>query len=145
MEVSECEESKEKTTTVLLNYPQFTLMIAEARKQYCLDEEKYWKKVDKLEQYISSVTGKEFGNPVWSALEKYTSVYCACGGAPTDSLDLALASAVIPSIYCALADKGVPIKEISNKISEIFGAEACGECKKALIRSAGGNDGAQRS
>lgn len=49
-----------------------------------LSEEK-WKKVDKLEDYVTGVTEGKFriGNKAWRNMEKFVGAFLACGGEET--------------------------------------------------------------
>lgn len=139
----QCEEKDEKTDVTALKYVQFIKMISLARKRFCLDEEKCWKKADKIEEYLRSSVGKTFSNRRWEMLEKYSSVFCACGGEQAASLDSALACVCVVQMYDLMKQKVTP-KEFSRKISDILGAQESVACKKSLADFIS-NSGAKQS
>ncbi|MCH5351371.1 MAG: glycoside hydrolase family 3 C-terminal domain-containing protein [Clostridiales bacterium] len=68
-------------------YEQYVWMTDATRNALDFDEA-HWKKIDKLEEYVRSQAGEySISNKKWGKLERFVSVYCACGDENTDIAD----------------------------------------------------------
>lgn len=74
-------------TTDGIAYEQYAWMTESCRNMLDFDEAN-WKKIDKLEEYVVSQIGDfAIGNKKWGRLERFVSVYCACGEDAEDRAD----------------------------------------------------------
>ena len=88
----------EKTENDHLALPSVSALenaIAAAEQEYCLPEE-LWKVLDALEEQMQALCGNRFSNRTLRALERYSSVYMACGGKQYEAFDNGLAAIVLP-------------------------------------------------
>lgn len=78
--LSKIEEKEEKTPFQAPRYSRFVRLGEESENNFMLSEEK-WKKVDKLEDYVTGVTEGKFriGNKAWRNMEKFVGAFLACG------------------------------------------------------------------
>lgn len=68
-------------------YEQYSWMTDATRSVLQFDEA-HWKKIDKLEEYVKSISSEyAISNKKWGKLERFVSVYCACGDENTDVVD----------------------------------------------------------
>ena len=96
-------------------------------------QEENWKKVDKLEDYLSRSAEFRIGNKTWLCLEKFASVFMAAGGEEAEALDEAIsAKLIVPAIaaYKESADKFD--KPLGETIEAIFGADNVNACLKTI-------------
>ena len=99
-----------------------------------LDEDKCWKKIDKLEKYVNTRSAYHLGNKLWLRTEKFASAIHACGAHMGIALDCTVSSILLPAIICLLKGKPAAGEESLVSVLEgIFGAENVQECKKILI------------
>ena len=99
---------------------------------YCIKEEN-WKKVDKLEDYLSGASEFKIGNKTWLCLEKFASVFMASGGEENEALDEAIcAKLIVPAIaaYKESADKFD--KPLGETLDAIFGTDSVNSCLKMI-------------
>lgn len=88
------KESAEKSAIPRLNFHQFLKLGNDCEKAYAVSENS-WKKLDKLENYVSARAPFRIGNKEWRRLEKYTSVYLSCDSTDAEALDNAVAAKLI--------------------------------------------------
>ena len=91
------KESQVKTPPPRLDFAQF-VKLAHSSEQMCAVDETMWKKVDKIEDYANTIAPYSIPNKLWRAIERYISVYIACGGSEAEGIDSALAVMVLPRI-----------------------------------------------
>lgn len=122
-----------QTSFKCLNYYQMEHFIEKSRNAYLIDEDD-WKKIDRLEEYVSRHTEFKIGNKLCVALERFASAYVACGGDREDVIDVAVSSKLIPSVaasingYLSNDDTG-----LSETVANIFGEENSVRIHKAVI------------
>lgn len=80
----------------------FEAAVSTAEQSFYLSEDS-WKAIDELEAMMQSECGKRFSNRILRALEKYTSVYLACGGKQNEALDNGLVSLILPAYSAEMA------------------------------------------
>ncbi len=133
VELSECAERADKKIIETLSYHQLAGLERSVRSRYSLDEEKGWKKIDKLEKYIKDHTGKGISNKSWTRMEKYVSVYLACGGDSTEALDSTVAAKLMLPVM-ATASSGAEKDEggVTAVLDSIFGDENIPDCKRVI-------------
>lgn len=88
-------ENAEQITITLPSVAALENAVQNAEQGYYLSDE-LWKTVDVLEEQMLQTCGKRFSNRTMRMLERYTSVYLACGGKQSDALDNGLASVILP-------------------------------------------------
>ncbi len=127
-------------TTDGIAYEQFAWMTDSCRNMLDFDES-YWKKIDKLEDHVALELGDySIGNKKWGRLERFISVYCACGAESDDrtddmreALDSAVAVNLIHGMAAAVAGKhkeGNPsLVEAAERVLGDFGAETANALK----------------
>lgn len=70
--------------------------VAAAEKEFYVSEE-LWRVLDTLEEQMHAVCGIRFSNRTLRMLEKYTSVYMACGGKMSEAFDNGFAAVLVPA------------------------------------------------
>ncbi len=70
--------------------------VAAAEKEFYVSEE-LWRVLDTLEEQMLAVCGIRFSNRTLRMLEKYTSVYMACGGKMGEAFDNGFAAVLLPA------------------------------------------------
>lgn len=124
--------SENKSAVRFLSYYQLNKMSADCVKTV-LDEDKCWKKIDKLEKYVNGVSPYKINNKTCQRLEKYSSAYLLCGGEQTEALDCAVAEVVLPAMVSAVYSVGG--LNFTADIEKIFGEDNIPECRKVMKNS----------
>lgn len=133
LKLEECEASEDHTHVREFSYYQIEYLVEKAVSRFSVDED-FWKKVDRLEEYVNGRTEYHIGNKTWLGLEKYAYTYMACGGEKAVAVDSAVAAAVLPSVLIALKDqKSDEERSIIETLELIFGEENVYACKE-LVR-----------
>ena len=70
--------------------------VAAAEKKFYVSEE-LWRVLDTLEEQMHALCGIRFSNRTLRMLEKYTSVYMACGGKMGEAFDNGFAAVLVPA------------------------------------------------
>ena len=124
---------EDKTPFNILSFYQFAKISQAAKNLYTLDEDKCWKKIDRLESYICSHTPFAIGNKVWQRLESFVSAYLASGGDEGAALDCSVAAKLIIMACANLDGKLNPSDgSILSAVENIFGEEDIPEIKSIL-------------
>lgn len=89
-------EGAENAVPVLPSVGAIENAVAAAEQEYFVSEE-LWSVVDALEAAMAEECGKRFSNRTLRALERYTSVYLACGGKQNEAFDNGLAAVIVPA------------------------------------------------
>ena len=97
-----------------LGYRQFVRLSQKCDKEYCLDEEKCWKKIDKLESAAAKSSPFCFGNKAFLKTERFSSAFLAMGGEESAALDEAVAACLLP----ALAADGERLTAAEKELEE---------------------------
>ena len=129
IDLSSTAERENKTETDPFGYYQLTGSERTARENYALDEDWGWKKVDKLESYVKKHVAYSSDNKSWTRMEKYASVYLACGGEQQEALDCTVASKMMLPVLTAPVTNGEGYDLISA-IDNVFGDDGAPECKR---------------
>lgn len=115
------EEYPDATPVKEISFRQFIKMVANATKDGEL-EESLWKRVDKLEDFVSADSTYRIENKLWQRMEKYVSVYLCAGGVPEEALDSVLAHHVILGMIQAVATASIKTDEkFAHTLENIFG------------------------
>lgn len=133
LNVSECPAANTKYENKRLSYYQLMKFASVCAEQYPLDEEKCWKKIDRLEKFVASRTPYRIGNKITLRAERFASSVIGCGGSREEALDATIASILLPSVISLLDGKISPEEEqLANVIENLLGEEHSGQCKKVL-------------
>lgn len=126
-------EAAVRTAVRTPGYYQFANLCEAVRSAYPL-EERLWKRIDRLEEWLAERAPVRIGNRAWIRMERFVSVCLACGGSETDALDRAVATQLLGSLLAlapVLSDGGTALLSAMEKI---FGAEEIGTCRTMLAR-----------
>ncbi len=132
LQISASEEVQNPEPAVAVSYDQFEKLAAQVHGEYCLDEEKCWKKVDQLEKYAGGVSSFCLENKDWLRLEMFSAVCCACGSEQINALDRSLSCVVLAPMFGALRENGVTSNDFLNELLSVFGSDGCPQCRKIL-------------
>ncbi|MDE5722383.1 MAG: glycoside hydrolase family 3 C-terminal domain-containing protein [Clostridia bacterium] len=132
IDISAVPEKQVKTPVREPSYYQLKKLADAAKRAYCLDEEKCWKKLDKFEKLLSEKSDFKLDNKTCQRLEAYSSVYTACGGEEQDALDCAVAAKLILPAAAVSADINSRKSGSLSKLVESAFGEDMPECKKVL-------------
>lgn len=122
-------ERENKAEADPFGYYQLTGSERTARENYALDEEKGWKRVDKLESYVKKHVAYSSDNKSWTRMEKYASVYLACGGEQQEALDCTVASKMMLPVLASPVTDGEGY-DLLSAIDNAFGEDGAPECKR---------------
>ncbi|HJB92433.1 MAG TPA: glycoside hydrolase family 3 C-terminal domain-containing protein [Candidatus Borkfalkia stercoripullorum] len=81
-----------------LGFYQLTRLSQRCTKEYLLDEDRCWKKIDRLERAAAKTSPFRFGNKTWLEAERFSSALLAMGAEQGEALDEAAAACLIPVI-----------------------------------------------
>ena len=114
-------QEEQKTQVKELLFYQFTKLVNNALRDYQL-EENLWKRVDKLEDYVSAKQAYRLDNKLWHRMEKFVSAYLATGGVPEEALDSVVAHHVdYGMLPIVAANKEKNDDKFTHTIENIFG------------------------
>ena len=124
---------EEKTTLHLYAMTQRILAdtVAREREENYLSEN-YWRKIDRLEDYLASKVGFAVGNKTVNAMEKYVSVCIAAGADREDAMDALISSMLLPALTfddAKALDGGETLTEFMDSV---FGADKDDRCREIL-------------
>ena len=105
----------------------------EEAQEECFLTEEYWRKIDKLEEYLAQTSNIHFDNKFIRQIEKYIASFIACGAERTTALDAVLANRIIP--YISIEKEAVITEQQSDfslHLDEIFGLENIPLTKSAI-------------
>ena len=129
IDLSVTAEREYKTEKDPFGYYQLRGSERTARENYALDEERGWKRVDKLESYVKKHVAYSSDNKSWTRMEKYASVYLACGGEQQDALDCTVASKMMLPVLTSPVKNGEGY-DLLSAIDNAFGDDGAPECKR---------------
>lgn len=133
IDIREGREIADKTAVRTPGSYQFANLCEAVRGTFAL-EERLWKRVDRLEERIGEKTSYRIGNRIWIKMERFISVYLACGGSDTDALDRAVATQLLFRILGLMPVAKEGTEALASLLEEVFGAEEIGTCRKMLAR-----------
>ena len=118
------------------SYYQFDFMLEKMRSNNGIPENS-WKKIDSLEGFVNSSVPYAISNRICISVEKFYSVFNACGGDANEALDRSLAARILPSMIVALDGvENAEDKNISEKLGMLFGEENV-EVSRSIVRASG--------
>ena len=115
---------------------QFLKLGDKARNNFELDENK-WKRIDRLEEYVSARASYRISNKLWQKMERYASVYLALGGEAEDALDGVVACKMLTTLLSLVKyNKKEGDEKFAYVLGNIFGDEEMRACNGVLDASA---------
>ena len=97
--------------------------------------ENVYKKIDKLESYVTSHSDYKIGNKLWLALEKQLGLLLSAKKDINDAVDVAVATKLLPSMASALNGKLTSTDEsLKDTLEFVFGEENI-DCSAKLVES----------
>ncbi len=136
LQLDACAEKEGATLEKPFNYYQLYKMEKTALRfdgtyaqKNLPDEDKFWKKVDKIERYLSEETGYRFSSKLSASIERFATVFLACDGELEGALDSAVACKLV---LTALGLAGLSEREFAVQIESIFGEDSTEETKKMI-------------
>lgn len=131
-----CQSSAKHTQVRKFSYYQLDHLSERVASSFFVEEDS-WKKVDRLEEYVGEHTDFHIGNKLWLCMERFASVYIACGGEKQAALDEAVSAKLISLVIAELRGKlGNGEKSLSETVETVFG-ENCADACERLIRLCG--------
>lgn len=105
----------------------------EEAQETCYLTEDYWRKIDRLEEYLEENTDIRFDNRFIRQMEENIAAFIACGMNKAEALDAILCEKIIP-LVATEKDKilAVPEQDFSFKLDELFGFENIPLTKQAI-------------
>jgi hypothetical protein len=105
----------------------------EEAQETCYLTEDYWRKLDKLEEYLEKNTDLRFDNKYIRQIEKSITAFIACGMDRRQALDAVLSEKIIP-IAATEREKilAVEEKDFETLLDELFGFENIPITKKVV-------------
>lgn len=132
--VQAIESDEEKYSP--LYYGQFKKLVDNAKRDCALDEI-YWKRIDRLEEYVSDCNDYRIENKQWLRIEKFVGVYLAIAGEADEALDYAVAQHVLYGMLATVAaSKKQPEEKFTHMVENVFG-EGCAPCSLKTVRETG--------
>ena len=117
-DVVEDETDKKNITNTV-----FSQAVEEAQDDNYITED-YWKKIDRLEEYLKEKADITFDNRFLRQVEKYAATFLACGATKTQTVDAVLANRIIPYIATEKESVlGALESDFSLHLDELFGYE----------------------
>ena len=122
--------------TKQFSYYQFDFMLEKMKSNNGIPENS-WKKIDALENFVNSSIPYAISNRICISVEKFYSVFNACGGDDKEALDRSLAARILPSMIVALDGvENAEDKNVSEKLGMLFGEENV-EVSRSAVRASG--------
>lgn len=119
-----------------LYYGQFKKLVENAKRDCTLDEI-YWKRIDRLEEYVSECNDYRIENKQWLRMEKYVGVYLAISDEADEALDYAVAQHILYGMLATVAaSKKQPEEKFTHTVENVFG-EGCAPCSLKTVRKTG--------
>ena len=106
-------------------------MIERAREVSYLSE-KYWRKIDKLEEHIGARIPFALSNKTVNAMEKFIAVCVGCGIEQTVTMDCVLAALVLDTLSETDADKLGGDETLTEFMDSVFGADKDDRSREAV-------------
>lgn len=94
--------------------------------------EKYWRKIDKLEEYMAQRAGFTIGNKLYNAMEKYSAVCIGAGADPEQAMDSVISSLLLTQLNSEDASKLGGEETLSEFMDSVFGADKDDRCREIL-------------
>ena len=132
LDISLTEEAENKREADAFGYYQLIGLDRSARETCEPDEDAFWKKIDRLETYAAKHAGYTSDNKGWTRMEKYASVYLACGGEEEDALDCMIAAKLLLPVLVAGSKAEEGIGGVLGAFDAAFGDGNIPESKRIV-------------
>ena len=111
----------EKTPVKRLTYPQLKKLVENACREIQLDE-LLWKRVDKIEEYVSGFGEYRIENKLWQRMERFVSVALALGCEAEEALDCMMAQQLVYGMMPIMQESKKQMEEkFSHTVENICG------------------------
>lgn len=128
----DCAVSEQTSEVRNFSYYQMDYLAERASNIMTVDED-VWKRVDRLEEFVSSHTPFRIGNKLWLGLERFAYVYLACDGDKMMAVDEALAAKLMVPALTALQGKlSQEDMSLSETVESILGEDRAEACKRVI-------------
>ena len=109
-------------------------LVSDALSSDSFPAESEWKKTDRLEDALGKI-GLRSDNKRTRMLERYVSVYIACGGSEEEAIDSGICAVILPRVTLLDREK---VREVglADVMDGAFGPDALPQCRE-FLRSAG--------
>ena len=98
-------------------------MVADARENSYLSE-KYWRKIDRVEEYVGARCGFTLTNRTVNSIERYAAVCMSCGLGAEDTVDRVLAAFVVGALDGSHVERlNAAEDDIGEFMDSVFGAD----------------------
>jgi len=125
-------QSEEYRDTKLVSHSVLCQAVEEAQDDNYLTED-YWKKIDRLEEYLTEKANISFDNLFLRQVERYAATFLSCGASKAETLDAVLANRIIPYIATEKESVlGAIESDFSLHLDELFGYENIPITKNAI-------------
>lgn len=126
------EGAREKKLDCGTSYAMVNQSLEEAQDTCYLTED-YWRKIDRMEEYLEQHTSIRFDNKLIRQMEKSIAAFIACGMDRRQALDAVLSEKIIPLVSTE-KEKILALQEtdLAFKLDELFGFENIPLTKKAI-------------
>ncbi len=139
LQLEECEEKTEKTFVPYFNYYQFMKMEGTALRfdgkyaeRYLPDEEKFWKKLDRIERYLAGNTAYAFTSKQSASIERFATVFLACGCEQEYVLDNVVAAKLAVTAVGMATEDVLGEGGLVAHLDAIFGDSVMDETKRLI-------------
>lgn len=129
---STTDEALEKTPAIIQSVAQFNELGDKMKNTFELSEN-YWRKLDKLEEYVAYRAKFRISNKLWQKLERFVAVYIGLGGDADEALSGALSTKVLPAMIHILSlNKNDSDEQFAHVLENIFGEENADMCRVVI-------------
>ncbi len=126
------QPAQEKSEAVIESVAQFIELGEKMKNNFELNES-YWRKLDKLEEYVAYRAKYRISNKLWQKLERFVSVYIGLGGSSDEALGGALTTKVLPAMIHILSIKRKEGDEqFIHVLENIFGEDNADSCSAVI-------------
>ncbi len=142
---TDCEMAEEIGAHRTLGYYQINYLAEKCKNGLEMSED-FWKKMDRLEEYVNKHSSYKFGNKLSLRLEKYLAILKSCEFETAAAIDNAINASMLPVIQVALEGK-VPDDDrgLLEMMETVFGDENIPTCSRTLKQSVAVGDADQVS
>lgn len=121
-------------TELHIRLTDWNALVSDALSSDSFPAESEWKKTDRLEDALGKI-GMRSDNKRTRMLERYVSVYIACGGSEEEAMDSGICAVILPRVTLLDREK-VRAVGLADVMDGAFGPDALPQCRE-FLRSAG--------
>ena len=140
---TDCEAAAEITEHRKLGFYQINYLAEKCKNGLDMSED-FWKKMDRLEEYVNKHSSYKFGNKLSLRLEKYLAILKSCEFEAQAAIDNAINASMLPVIRVALEGK-IPDDDrgLIEMMETVFGDENVPCCIRTLKQTTAVSDSDQ--